>query len=92
MYLHAVALIDYGAVSTILRFSACETRRCVNITIVDETDIFDEPSEAFIVTMERTPGLNDRITLDPTNGLMIIIDDEGEVSVFANIRASIRVD
>ena len=89
VYIHAVALIDYGAVSTILRFSACETRRCVDITIVDDTDIFDELSEAFIITMERTPGLNDGITLDPTNGLMMIIDDEGEISVFGNGRASI---
>ena len=77
-YVHTVALIDYDAASTILRFAACETQSCVDIAIEDNPDTFDNPNEAFSVTLERTPGLNDRITLDPTNGLMIIIDTEGK--------------
>ena len=45
---------------------------------MDNPDTFDNPSEAFSVTLERAPGLNDNITLDSTNGLVIIIDTEGK--------------
>ena len=39
-------------------FAACETRRCVNVNIVD--DLVDEPEENFFLdyTLERTPGLH----------------------------------
>ena len=70
---HTVTPMDYGDVSTIVRFAACETRHCVNITIVD--DRRHERDEAFAITLERTPGLNDRITLDPANGVVTILDD-----------------
>ena len=60
--------------SSILMFDACDTRHCVDITIVNDTN--DEPDEMFAVTLERTPGLNDRITLDPVDGVVIIIDDD----------------
>ena len=61
--------------STILRFAACEKRHCVDVTIVN--DAVDEPDEMFGITLERIPGLNDRITLDPVDGVVIIIDDDG---------------
>ena len=63
--------------SSILMFDACDIRRCVDITIVSDTD--DEPDEMFGITLERTPGLNDRITLDPMDGVVIIIDDDGKI-------------
>ena len=61
--------------STILTFVACETRRCVVVDIIYDTD--DEPDEMFAITLERTPGLYDRITLDPLDGLVIINGDVG---------------
>ena len=61
--------------STILTFAACDTRRCVDVSIIN--DAVDEPDEMFGITLERTPGLNDRITLDPVDGVVIIIDDDG---------------
>ena len=54
-------------------FVACETRRCVNITIVDDTE--NEPVEEFTVSLDRTPGLNSRIILDPTDGEITLLDE-----------------
>ena len=77
LWLHyfAVSPMDYVEHSTTLRFSACETRQCVNVAIVD--DLTDEPEEGFGVTLERTPELNSRITLNPVNG-EILIQDNGK--------------
>ena len=77
--IHSVTPMDYGAVSTILTFAACDTRRCVDVPIMNDTD--DEPDEMFTITLERTPGLNDRITLDPVDGVVIIIDDDGKFKI-----------
>ena len=69
--------MDYIGLSTILSFLACETKQCVDVTIVD--DEVSEGDESFDVTLERTPGLNMRITLDPVDGIIRIIDnDKGE--------------
>ena len=68
--LDAVTPMDYGAVSTIMTFTACETRRCVDIIIVNDTE--GEPDETFGITLERTPGLTDRISLDPMDGMITI--------------------
>ena len=67
--------MDYIGLSTILNFPACETKQCVNVTIVDD-DVL-ENVESFDVTLERTPGLDMRITLDPVDGVVEITDDEG---------------
>ena len=50
----------------------------MNVTIVD--DMVDEPgpNEFFHYTLERTPGLDSRISLDPVDGVVEIIDDDGK--------------
>ena len=63
--------------STIMTFAACVTRRCVDVTVMNDTQ--DEPAEMFGITLERTPGLNDRITLDPVTGDITIVDDDGMI-------------
>ena len=63
--------------STILMFDACNTRHCVDVTSVNDT--VDEPDEMFGITLERTPGLNDKITLDPVDGDITIVDDDGMI-------------
>ena len=45
------------------------------MAIVD--DLMDEPEEGFGVSLERTPDLDSRVTLDPDNG-EIFIEDEGK--------------
>ena len=71
-----VAPMDYEALSTTLMFAACETRRCVNVTIVD--DIIVEPCEMLDVTLKRIPGLNGRISLSSMAAIIEIINDDGK--------------
>ena len=54
--------------STIITFAACDTQHCMDIPIVNDTK--NEPDETFAITLERPPGLNDRITLDPVDGVV----------------------
>ena len=67
--------MDYGSISTILMFAACETQQCENISIVDNTTL--EMTESFVVTLGRTPDLNSRITLNPVDGNIDILDSHG---------------
>ena len=53
-----------------LGFAACEARKCVNVTIV--SDLVDEPVEEFDVTLERTTGLDSRISLRPVDARIIV--------------------
>ena len=75
MHCSAVSPDDYEAISTFVRFNACETRSCVNVTIVDDLEL--EPDENFFHTLEMTPGLDSRIELNPTRGEIEIFDDDG---------------
>ena len=75
--------MDYIGLSRILSFRACETRQCVNVTIVD--DLVDEPEEVFDVTLERTISLNTRIHLRPVDARVFINDDERKLTQMALI-------
>ena len=52
------------------------TMECVNITIHD--DVMLERNETFLVSLERTAGLNQRIVLDITEKTVTIVDDDRE--------------
>ena len=67
--------MDYGALSTTVMFGACQTQECVDITIED--DVVLENVESFFVNLSRSPGLDSRITLNPTRAEVQIIDNEG---------------
>ena len=67
--------VDYNHVSTIVAFDTCDTQRCTEIPIVD--DMIVELTESFLITLERTPGLVSRITLNPVDGEIEITDDDG---------------
>ena len=69
--------MDYVSVSEILAFGSCDTRQCTEIPIVDDMIVVQELTESFFVTLERTPGLNSRIALDPVDGEIEITDDDG---------------
>ena len=45
------------------------------MSIVDDAILEDD--ESFDVTLERTPDLDSRITLDPVDAVVEIIDDDG---------------
>ena len=70
----------------VLMFDACETQQCVAVTIVD--DMIDEPEENFHVSLERTPDLDSRITLEPVEGEILIIDNDG---MHSNTNASLTL-
>ena len=69
-----MAPTDYETLSTTLMFAACETRRCVNVAIME--DILVESIETFGVTLERTPDLDRNITLNPVTEEIEIIDND----------------
>ena len=71
--------MDYIELSRILTFAACDTRQCVNITIVD--DSVNEPVEEFDVTLEGTRGLDPRISLNPVDARVVIFDDDGKLAI-----------
>lgn len=70
-----VPSMDYGALSTILMFDECDTRHCVNISIVD--DLVLETTETVYVTLNRTADLDVRIQLEPVDAEIQIVDDDG---------------
>ena len=74
--------MDYVSVYTILKFDTCDTRQCTEIPIVD--DMIAELTESFFVTLERTPGLDSRITLDPVKGEIEITDGDGKPGILVN--------
>ena len=47
----------------------------MNVSIVDDTVL--ENVESFVVTLERVPELDSRITLDPVEGFVEITDNDG---------------
>ena len=47
----------------------------MNVTIEDDEVL--ETTEFFSITMERTLGLDDRIELDPVDGMVQINDNDG---------------
>ena len=59
-----------------MNFAACETRQCVNVTIVDDTP--NEPVDVFDITLERTLGLDTRISLDPVDARVVIYDEKSK--------------
>ena len=74
LFLHAESPGDYRAVAVMQTLNACGIRLCWYISIVDDT--IDESDESFSFTLERTAGLDPRITLSPSAGEIIILDAE----------------
>ena len=64
-------MLDYEPFSVVVQFESCDTRRCVNISIL--SDLIEEPDESFNYTLERTPDLDSRISLDPVEGEVVIV-------------------
>ena len=56
-------------------FPACEKRHCITITIND--DCLVEVPETFNITVENFGGIGDRLTINPSEGQIIIQDTDG---------------
>ena len=73
-----VSTMDYDPLNTvILNFPSCGTRSCTEVVIID--DDVDEPNENLFVILERTTTLDPRITLRPTEGEILIVDNDSEL-------------
>ena len=70
-----VSPMDYGARDVILMFDSCDTKECVIVPIVDDSQV--EPVENLTYHLDRTPGLDSSIQLDPVNGVIEIVDNDG---------------
>ena len=70
----AVSTMDYGSITTTLPFGRCQTQSCVDVPITNDAVL--ENTESFFVSLLRN-GLDSRITLDPTQGEIEIIDNDG---------------
>ena len=73
-YFTSAAPMDYEALSTILMFAACETQRCVNVSIVD--DVLVEREETVDITLE-TPDLGCCVLANPVTRKVNILDNDG---------------
>ena len=78
-------VLDYHAlVSTVLAFNVCEIRKCIEVTI--ENDRTLENNESIILFLDPfSSGYDERISLDPRNGEIHIIDDDGVYDIVHNI-------
>ena len=56
-----------------VEFDACDVRRCVDETIVDDT--LNEPVETYSISLTR---ISPFITLSTTTGTIVINDDDGK--------------
>ena len=72
LFFSPVDTIDFVAVNALLSFDVCDTRSCVNITITN-----DNVEEFFSYSLTRTVNLNARIELNPANGKISIVDNDG---------------
>ena len=64
---------DYEAVSEVLTFAQCETRRCVNVSITD--DLVNKPEETFSLSLTK---ISSFVTLSTTAAEVLITDDDGK--------------
>ena len=60
----------------ILSFDACDRRECVNVTIVDDVQL--ERIEQLTYHLAETVNLDRRITLNPVDGMIEIIDNDSK--------------
>ena len=72
--IHTDSFEDYQELNTTLAFGPCDTRHCVNISIVN--DLINEPVERFSLSLTADPDLG--LILDPHAGEIMIIDDDGK--------------
>ena len=74
--------MDYSSFSMTLIFATCETRRCVNVNIVD--DLADEPDEVFDYIL-RPACQDSRITIRPDVGEIVITDNDGSAYMYMHL-------
>ena len=87
LLIYADAPSDFVDPDVDLTFDANNLEHCVDIIIVN--DLIVEEIESFIVTLEKTSDLDDRVFLDPRMGMIAIRNDDGESKVTIGIVLSV---
>ena len=67
---------DYESISTTVRAMPCQPVICTEVTIIDDETV-ELLEETFTVRLERTAGLDYRISLEDTPATITITDDDG---------------
>ena len=62
-----------------LGFSVNQTRVCTNITIIDDLTV--DQTEVFLISLEISADLNNRIVIYPTSGEVVIFNNDGESDI-----------
>lgn len=71
--------MDYTGISEVLVFDVCTTRACSDISIVEDNTA--EGIETFNATLTQTSsGLDSRVTLEPVEAVVEIIDASSKIS------------
>lgn len=81
--------MDYDRLSTVLMFDSCGFMSCSSVNIVN--DIYLENIESFFASLSRTTGLDVRISLNPVEAEVEIVDDDGAYLAPSSFPPSSRI-
>ena len=69
--------MDYEELSSKqLTFEPCDTVQCREVVIIDDKTV--EMEESFDLTLERLPGVNSYVDIDPDRTKITILDNDGK--------------
>ena len=77
LFLSSAPNEDYRPVNTIVEFGSSQSERCVDVRIINDTQV--EQSESFDVSLTPTTNLDDRIILVQDSAKVIIRNDDGKL-------------
>ena len=69
-----VSNVDFELTKSTLRFSACETSQCLNVTIINDNKL--EGPETFTVNLQKSDSLSNKFTVNPSSEVVTITDDD----------------
>lgn len=77
VFVMAVQDEDFGEITTVLTFAVGERTKCINVSIVNDTDV--EGSEMFFASLEVPSELEDKIRLRPYHTSIEIVGEDTKV-------------
>ena len=66
---------EYNLQRAELRFPACATKQCLNVSIID--DLLVEDTETFTIHLETSLGLSNEFEVNPSVKVINITDNDG---------------
>lgn len=66
---------DYSLSLNVVRFGMCQRELCLGVPIINND--FIEYTENFTVHLEKSHGLGNEITVNPSAAIISITDDDG---------------